>query len=242
MNIQSIVRFQIVAGIILVSGCASSPKEKPIQQRGWIGGSYQRAAVHQSFADQFFTSDHSIYCFPPALAPKQKAGILMTDLATNSPAFRAGLRAGDLILGVDGQPVTDLQDFLRIVTTTGPGGSLAVKAFRQGKTIECTVTAGREKYRDGGSIVVALPGFFEPLRLVPTRNSPNFSLVALGYKQEAGSPFEFDTVKEQYRRNCHPKDKQKGYDPEWRMWLAIVQVSKGKTILAQEPIVASVKD
>jgi hypothetical protein len=242
MKIRTFIRFEIVASVLLIAGCASQPKEKPVQQRGWIGGSYERAAAKRAFADRFYSDDHSMYCFPSALASAQTAGILTTGLGTNTPAFRAGLREGDLILELNHQPVTEMQDFVRIVGETRPGEALPLKAFRKGKTIECNVTAGREKYREGGNITIGLPGFYEPLRLIPTRNSRDFSLVALGYKRDDHSPFEFDSVKEQYRHNCHPKDKRQGYDRDWQLWLAIVQVTKGKTILEQEPVGAAIKD
>jgi hypothetical protein len=242
MKIKSFIRLEIIACVILAAGCASRPKERPIEQRGWIGGSYERAAARRNATDWFFGGDQSMYCFPSKPPLSQKAGILTTALATNTPAFRSGLRAGDLILEADGQPVSQLQDFLAMVTATQPGGSLTVKAYRRGKTIDFNMTTGREKYREGGNLTIGLPGFFEPLRLIPTRNSRDFSLVALGYKRNDQSPFEFDAVREQYRRDCHPKDKPQGYDEDWRAWLAIVQVSKGKTILAQEPVPAAIKD
>lgn len=243
MKVHSYIRFELIACAALLGGCATHPKEQPIQQRGWIGGSYERAAIRKT-SDWFFRADDTMFTFPPTLAPAQKAGILVTALATNAPAFRAGLREGDLILKVDSQPVADLPDFLRIVTETQPGGSLSIDAFRKGKTIDCNVTSGREKYREGGNITVAFPGFYEWPRLIPTQNwnSHEFSLVALGYKRDDHSPFEFDSVKERYRHDCHPKDKQQGYDEEWKMWLAIVQVSKGKTILEQDSVPAPAKD
>jgi membrane-associated protease RseP (regulator of RpoE activity) len=241
MKIQWLIRFEIFACALLLSGCASAPKEKPvakekpIHQRGWMGGSYKRAKAGHCLSDMLFGADDTIYCFPSALAPAQKAGILTTGVDTNTPAYRAGLREGDLILELGHQQVTDLPGFWRIVTETRPGASLAVKAYRAGETIDCTVTAGREKYQEEGTFTIALPGFLEPLHPIPTRNAPSFSLVALGYEKNDEPPAEFSSVEERYRRACHPKDKQEGHDEDWSCWLAIVRVSKGKKILTQEP-------
>ncbi|HEY3913633.1 MAG TPA: PDZ domain-containing protein [Verrucomicrobiae bacterium] len=242
MKIQSFIRFEILACVLVLAGCASQPKEKAIQQRGWIGGSYKRAAAHLSVPNRIFSGDDSMYCFPSKIPSSQKAGILTTAVATNTPAFDAGLRAGDLILEADGEPMTELHDFLNIVTATQPGGALTVKAYRKGKTMDFNMTTGREKYREAGNLTIGLPGFFGPLRLVPTSNVREFSLVAVGYKRNDNSPFEFGDVKEQYRRDCHPKDKPQGYDEDWKFWLAIMQITKGKTILAQEPFASAIKD
>jgi hypothetical protein len=201
-----------------------------------MGGRYQHAKPSYSLSDFLLGDDDTIYCFPAALAAAQKAGILTTALDANTPAYRAGLRAGDLILELGHQPVTDLPGFWRVVTETGPGASLPVRAYRAGQTIDLTVTVGREKYQEEGNITVGLPGFLQPLHPIPTRNAPSFSLMALGYEKNDHSPFEFGSVKAQYRRDCHPKDKQEGHDEDWSCWLAIFRASKGKKILAQETV------
>ena len=234
MKTKCLVLFEILA--LLVSGCATAPRKpasKPEHQQGWMGGTYERAKAH---FDWFCGDKDTLYCFPTNLAPAQKAGILITALDTNAPAFRGGLRAGDLILELGHQPVTDLPAFRRIVTETQPGTALPVKAWREGNTLECTVTAGREKYTHQGAIVVGLPGFWESLRLIPTRNEPEVSLGPLGYQQDDNDPVEFASVEERYRHACHPNGKQEGYDEDWKFWLAIFKVSKGKKITAQEPV------
>jgi membrane-associated protease RseP (regulator of RpoE activity) len=238
MKIKSLVLFEILA--LIFTGCASAPKPtppKPEHQQGWMGGSYQRAKARYEW---FYGDDDTVYCFPTNVAPAQKAGILITALDTNAPAARAGLREGDLILELGHQPVTDLPAFRRIVTETQPGAALPVKAWRAGNTLECTVTAGREKYTHEGSLVVGLPGFWESLRLIPTRNSPGLSLGPLGYHQSDNDPVEFTSAEERFRSACHPKRKQEGYEEDWRFWLAIFKVNKGKKITAQEPVAAVV--
>jgi membrane-associated protease RseP (regulator of RpoE activity) len=235
MKTPCLVLFEILT--LTLAGCASAPKTpvpKPEHQQGWMGGSYERAKAH---FDWFRGDSDTIYCFPTNVAPAQKAGILITQLDTNTPAARAGLRAGDLILELGHQTVTDLPAFRRIVTETQPGAALPVKGWREGNTLECTVIAGREKYQYQGNLSVGLPGFWESLRLIPTRNAPGLSLGPVGYHQDDNEPVEFASVEERFRRACHPQDKQEGYDEDWKFWLAIVKVSKGKKILAQEPVV-----
>jgi hypothetical protein len=240
MKLPWFICLEIMACASFFSGCASAPKEKPVAkekpvfQRGWMGGSYKRAKPGHSVSDVLFGDDDTIYSFPPELAPARKAGILTTALDTNTPAYRAGLREGDLILELGHQQVTDLPGFWRIVTETRPGDSLPVKAYRAGQTINCTVTAGREKYQTEGTFMIGLPGFVEAFHPIPTRNAPTFSLVALGYEKNDDPPVEFGSVEQRYRRDCNSKDKQVGHDGDWSCWLAIVRVSKGKKILAQE--------
>jgi len=229
-----------MACALLFSGCASTPKDKPVAQekpplqRGWIGGSYERAKAAHTWSDFLFGDDDTIYAFPTALTPARQAGILTTALSTNTPAYQGGLRAGDLILELGHQQVTDLPGFWRTVTESRPGAALAVKAYRAGQTIDCLVTVGREKYREEGMFGIAMPGYVESFHPIPTRNAPYFSLVALGYKKNDDARVEFGSVREQYRRACHPKEQQEGHDGDWSCWLATFWVSKAKKIVAQE--------
>lgn len=237
MKLKSIIRSTLAATLILF-GCAAHAKEKPILERGWIGGHYDCAKRSRSTAEWLFGADHTIFSFPSTLAHSYKAGILTLALGTNTPAYLAGLRAGDLILELDHQPVRDLTAFWDVVAGTKPGALLPVKAFRDGKAMDFNVTVGREKYQNVGWFTVGLPGYIELPHLVPTREAPWFSLVVLGYENDYNEPVEFASVKEQYKHSCHPKAKQTAYDTDYRIWLVIFEGKKTRKILAQETAMA----
>ena len=210
-----------------------------MHDRGWIGGGYKCAKPRPTLANWLFGGDHLIYCYPKPLEQTQKSAILVTELATNAPAYRAGLRAGDLILELNHQPVTDLPAFWKVVHASRPGAALPVKVWRKGRMLDCDVPVGVEKFRYQGVFAVGLPGFWKPLHLVPTREKPAFSLIALGWQRDDGPPVDFDSVEQRYRQDCNPKGKRQGNDGDWNCWLAILQVSKGKIILDQEPVAAA---
>ncbi|MGH7145872.1 MAG: Do family serine endopeptidase [Planctomycetota bacterium] len=67
-----------------------------------------------------------------------KAGVLVRDVIPGSPAYLAGLQAGDLIQAIDRQPVTSLDDAKRILTATRQAKkqSLLMKVLRNdGKSV-----------------------------------------------------------------------------------------------------------
>lgn len=236
---NKLIHLSMVVAIATFTGCSTHPKGAHIHERGWIGGRYKCAKAHANVANWISGGDHIIYSFPPDLDRTQASGILVTELGTNSPLYRAGLCAGDLILEVSHRPVPSLPAFWTRIHAARSGATLPVKAYRNGRTIECEVAVGREKYQQWATLAIGLPGFWECLHPVPTGERPLFSLIALGWQGEETSPVEFDSVKERYRRECHPKDGQKGEDRDWRGWLAIVQLSKAKTILSQESVVTT---
>jgi len=72
---------------------------------------------------------------------KEAQGALVGDVTPKSPAERAGLQSGDLILNYNGKKVTDSQHLKLEVARTQPGEKVPVKILRDGetKTVEVTV-------------------------------------------------------------------------------------------------------
>ncbi len=78
---------------------------------------------------------------PPRLADAtgRKSGIEVVEVMRESPAARAGLRSEDLILRVDDQEVSGMDDLQRVMDATALGGSVPLEVFRNGKTLTVEV-------------------------------------------------------------------------------------------------------
>ena len=61
------------------------------------------------------------------LGQDRPSGVLVTDLYPNGPAARAGLRQGDLVLAVDGQPISDEASLNYHVATRRSGDEVALQ-------------------------------------------------------------------------------------------------------------------
>jgi serine protease Do len=74
---------------------------------------------------------------PPRLATAlgRKRGIEVVDVVQGSPAARAGLRAEDLIVEVDGVPVAGVDDLQRLMTGDAIGRSVSARLLRQGREL-----------------------------------------------------------------------------------------------------------
>ena len=67
-----------------------------------------------------------------------KSGVLVTSVDADSPAARAGLKAGDVITAVNSRAVSDPSDVLDEVRRADDGGTLAVTVTRDRKELKLT--------------------------------------------------------------------------------------------------------
>jgi Do/DeqQ family serine protease len=93
--------------------------------RGWLGVAAQ--SLDTSMAKAFGLTG-------------EPRGALINDVAPDSPAARAGLEKGDIILEIDGEPLTDSRAMGLKISATPPGGVLRLKVTRKGKEREVSVT------------------------------------------------------------------------------------------------------
>jgi Do/DeqQ family serine protease len=73
---------------------------------------------------------------------EEENGILIARVVPNSPADRAGLRAGDVITGIDNQAVKEGSEVQQAVERTGVGQNLSITLRRDGREETITVRPG----------------------------------------------------------------------------------------------------
>jgi len=75
---------------------------------------------------------------PPALSERlgRSHGVRLIQVETGSPADQAGLRPGDVVVTVGGQPVDDAQTLQRRLYAHPPGEPLAITTFRNGAMVD----------------------------------------------------------------------------------------------------------
>ena len=69
-----------------------------------------------------------------------KAGVLVTSVDEDSPAAKAGLKAGDVVLKFDGKAVEDGGDLTSAVRAAGDGKPVPVTVQRDGRPVDLQVT------------------------------------------------------------------------------------------------------
>jgi serine protease Do len=94
--------------------------------RGRLGVTIQ--GVSQELADSF--------------GLKKAQGALVSAVEPKSPADKAGVRTGDIILAVDGRDIENSIDLPRIIGESRPGTAVTIKVWRQGETRELRASLG----------------------------------------------------------------------------------------------------
>jgi len=94
--------------------------------RGRLGVTIQ--GVSQDLADSF--------------GLKKAQGALVSAVEPKSPADKAGIKPGDIILAVDGRAVENSIDLPRIIGESRPGTAVNLKLWRQGQTRELRASLG----------------------------------------------------------------------------------------------------
>ena len=109
-----------------VSTVVAQLKEHGAVTRGWIGVQIQ--PVTQDIAD--------------SLGLKKAEGALVAEPQANSPAQKAGIEAGDVIISVDGKEVKDARDLAKRIGAMAPKASVKLTVLHKGSEKAVTLTLG----------------------------------------------------------------------------------------------------
>ena len=82
-----------------------------------------------------------------ALGLDPNIGIILTHVYDNSPASRAGLIQGDVILSINGDAIRSRQQALLLVAGLEPGDQVDIEGWRDGQRFRGTLIAGERPPR-----------------------------------------------------------------------------------------------
>ncbi len=102
-------------------------KEQGHVTRGWLGVQIQ--PVTAGIAE--------------SLGMKKAEGAMVDEPQTGSPAAKAGIAAGDVIVAVNGTPIKDARELARTIGTMEPNSSVTLEILRKGESRTLTVTLGQ---------------------------------------------------------------------------------------------------
>ncbi len=118
-------------GFAIPASVAKKTMEQIIQTgsvtRGWIGAGVQE--LTPELAESFKLGDLK--------------GVLITEVIPNSPASQAGIKTGDILVEIDGNPIIGWSSMLETVANLPPGKIASIKLIRDGKSLSLPVEIGK---------------------------------------------------------------------------------------------------
>jgi serine protease Do len=100
-----------------------------------------------------------------ALKLKDEHGVEVTSVDADSPAAKADIKVGDVVLEYNGQRVEGIEQFLRLVRETPVGRQVKLVVSRSGATQTLTATTGSRSAKDffwTGNMEFKMPQFHVP--------------------------------------------------------------------------------
>ncbi len=135
--------------------------------RGWLGVIIQE--LDEDLAKSFGLS--------------KKEGVLIAEVAENSPAKKAGLKSGDIILKMNGQKVYDIGELRNKIALTPPGTKVTFDILREGKHKTVTVTI--EEKPGTATVAASRHGVLKQLGIVVQDLSADLAQ-QFGYREGQG--------------------------------------------------------
>jgi serine protease Do len=74
-----------------------------------------------------------------AFGEKNARGVVVGDVTANSPAQQAGVRRGDILLDVNGKPISDSNELRMTISMMQPGSDIKLNVLRDGSQHEISV-------------------------------------------------------------------------------------------------------
>jgi Do/DeqQ family serine protease len=97
-------------------------------------GEVRRGTIAGIVIDRLTPRAYQVLELPPSVT-----GVVIVQIAANSDAYAAGLRAGDVVVGFNGQPVSDPSQLFRLVSDAEIGSNGTLRVQRGDRQVDVTV-------------------------------------------------------------------------------------------------------
>jgi S1-C subfamily serine protease len=69
-----------------------------------------------------------------------RRGIGVREVSKDGPAWNAGIRQGDVLIGLDGEPLSDASQFLLAISQREPGSQVELEVERDSESFQTYAT------------------------------------------------------------------------------------------------------
>jgi len=92
-------------------------------------------------------------------------GVAVEEVIANSPAERAGIKQGDVIIRFNNEEVTSVRKLMRLISEVAPDHQVKITVLRKGKEYEFNVVVGKRRDLKPEDVRVMIPRLPEKIEL-----------------------------------------------------------------------------
>lgn len=174
---------RVLAVLLVLTGVAEAAAQKPW---AWLGVRIRDLSEQEM--DEL-SKQHGI---------REGFGVLIVDVLAETPAARAGLRNGDVVVAFEGRPVTETRLLQRLIASAAPETQVRLTVLRREGRRPVPVQLVTMPREVAGDRVAALFGFFlrDPVAqdAPPSAGLPVVGAVERGGRAERGGLRQGDIV------------------------------------------------
>ncbi|HEY1484196.1 MAG TPA: DegQ family serine endoprotease [Candidatus Acidoferrum sp.] len=154
-----------------------------------------------------------------AFGLNQGGGALVSEVTPGSPAAKAGIERGDIILGLNGEPINGPDDLSVNISETAPGSTVHLKIARKGQTKDVAVSLGEMEEKEdkqasttdsasalhGVQVDNLTPALAHQLNIAPSSTGVVVTSVDPSSAAASSGLREGDVIQEVNRKQVHSK-------------------------------------
>ena len=138
-----------VIGITNAKYSSSSSSEASIDNIGFAIPINKARKIAESIIEKGYISKPYIGISVTTVSKETQSyglpqGAAVREVATDSPAEKAGLKVNDIITHIGGKEITGSTELTKFVTNAAVGDTIVLTVYRQGESIELTITVGEQ--------------------------------------------------------------------------------------------------
>ena len=138
-----------VIGITNAKYSSSSSSEASIDNIGFAIPINKARSIAESIIEKGYISKPYIGISVTSVSSETQSyglpqGAAVKTVVDDSPAAKAGLKVNDIITHINGSEITGSSDLTSFISNSAVGDTIRLTVYRQGKTMELTVTVGEQ--------------------------------------------------------------------------------------------------
>lgn len=133
-------------------------------------------------------------------------GVMIRLVAKDSPAAKAGVKAKDIVLSVEGEDVGNEHELRKLIQSLKPEQEVAIQVLRKGKTVDLKATLAEHTIRVQPNVKWFDRNNNQALKVIPGELNQGFQVIPIDPEHQKQLPDNVKEMLEKHFQNINPKN------------------------------------